>query len=228
MKWFGKIAAGIVLGIIAVILSSFVFDLSVGGKMAGSQAGMWVMLATFVVVLGLALSAPTGKKAWGWGNILCGLLSFALPLVGLVFSGVVGGNIADLATRDQAYASLQQIGITPESVLVFANEISEAETGAETAGAAIGAAMGAAIGAELGGMMVIGTLILIGLLPGLIFIVMAGFLLRGGTIEQQQLLEEPVVSKRAAEADKMRQDPASPAQDPIKIDPAGKLAASPA
>ncbi len=181
--------------------------------MTGGQAGMWAMLAAFVVVLVLALTARTGKKAWGRGNLLCGLLSFAVPLAGLVFSGVVGGNIAELATSIQAYELLQPIGITPESVLVFAQAISEAETGAETAGAEIGAA----IGAGLGGMMVTGTLIFIGFFLGLIFIIIAFFLLRGGTLNQQRLPEgpiKPVVPRRVADVDTARQDLASPAQDP--------------
>ncbi len=178
--------------------------------MTGGQAGMWAMLAAFVVVLVLALTARTGKEAWGRGNLLCGLLSFAVPLAGLVFSGDVGGNIAELATSIQAYELLQPIGITPESVLVFAQAISDAETGVETAGAEIGVA-------GLGGMMVIGTLIFIGLFLGLIFIIIAFFLLRGGTLNQQRLPEgpvKPVVPRRVADVDQARQHLASPAQDP--------------
>jgi hypothetical protein len=89
---FGKILAGILMGIVAAVLATMVFGLGVGGGESGGRTGLWAALGGFLVTLGLAVTAERGRYAWGRGMLLCGLLCFALPLAGMLFSGIVGGK----------------------------------------------------------------------------------------------------------------------------------------
>jgi hypothetical protein len=109
---FGKILAGSLMGIIAAVLATTVFGLGSGGGESGGRTGLWAALVAFLVTLGLAMMAQRGRYAWGRGMLICGLLSFALPLAGLLFSGIIGGQ-----------------------------SIASAKSGAEQAGAAIGTVM---------------------------------------------------------------------------------------
>lgn len=109
---FGKLIAGVLMGIVAAVLATTVFGLGAGGGESGGRTGLWAALAAFVLVLVLAFTAQRGRYAWGRGMLLCGLLCFALPLAGLLFSGIVGGQ-----------------------------SIATAKSGAEQAGAALGTVM---------------------------------------------------------------------------------------
>lgn len=109
---FGKLFAGIVMGLVVAILSFFVFGLGTGAGEAGASRGGWAALIGFAVMLVLALTATRSSYAWGRGLLLCGLLCFAMPLATMVFSGIIGA---------------QQIGAAP--------------TEAGRAGAALGTAM---------------------------------------------------------------------------------------
>jgi hypothetical protein len=109
---FGKLIAGVVMGIVVAILSFLVFGLGTGAGEAGASRGGWAALIGFTVMLVLALTATRSSYAWGRGLLLCGLLCFAMPLATMVFSGIIGA---------------QQIGAAP--------------TEAGRAGAALGTAM---------------------------------------------------------------------------------------
>lgn len=109
---FGKLLAGILMGIVVAILSFLVFGLGTGAGEAGAGRGGWAALIGFGLMLVLALTASRGSYAWGRGFLLCGLLCFAMPLATLAFSGIIGA---------------QQIGAAP--------------TEAGRAGAALGTAM---------------------------------------------------------------------------------------
>lgn len=108
----GKIFAGVVMGIVAALLATTVFGLGAGGGESGGRMAMWAALGGFLLTLGLAITAERGRYAWGRGMLLCGLLCFAMPLAGILFSAIFG-----------------------------AQSIGAAGTGAEKAGAAIGTAM---------------------------------------------------------------------------------------
>ena len=147
---FGKILSGLVMGLIAAVLGSVLLGLLVGGGPEGVTAGFWGMGLGFALVLTLAVTAKRAKRAWGRGFLVCALMSFALPLAGLVFSGIVGTKVIEQA---------------------------DPETGARA---------GAAIGAGLGGMMVTGTLAFMGFFAGLIFAILAFFLLRNDSTRRNE------------------------------------------
>jgi hypothetical protein len=54
--------------------------------------GLWEALGGFLITLGLAVTAERGRYAWGRGVLTCCLLSFALPLAGRLFAGIVDGQ----------------------------------------------------------------------------------------------------------------------------------------
>jgi hypothetical protein len=93
MKWIGKITAGVATGIIAAVLAAYVTVTGAGGGPEGGEAGAWAMLIGFAIVLTLALAAKTTKKAWGYGILICALLSFAIPLAGVLYGEIVGSRI---------------------------------------------------------------------------------------------------------------------------------------
>jgi hypothetical protein len=95
---FGKILAGVLMGIVAAVLATTVFGLGAGGGESGGKMGLWAALGGFLVTLGLAVTAERGRYAWGRGMLLNGLLCFAMPLAGLLFAGIVGGQSISTAT----------------------------------------------------------------------------------------------------------------------------------
>lgn len=109
---FGKLFAGIVMGIVVAILCFLVFGIGSGAGEAGAGRGGWAALVGFAFMMTLALTAARSGYAWGRGLLLCGLLCFAMPLATMIFSGIIGA---------------QQMGAAP--------------TEAGRAGAAIGTAM---------------------------------------------------------------------------------------
>jgi len=89
---FNKILAGIVMGLVIGLLCSIVFGIGSGGGAEGGKTGLWAAAAGFLIMMALALSAARGRYAWGRGLLLSGLLCFALPLAGIVFTGIVGAD----------------------------------------------------------------------------------------------------------------------------------------
>lgn len=109
---FGKIVAGLVMGLIAAFLGFIIFALMVGGGEEGAGTGLWGIYLGFAAALILAVTARTGKRAWGRGMVLNGLLCFTAPIAGFVFS-----------------------------VVTTTGAIGEASPGAETVGTVIGAGL---------------------------------------------------------------------------------------
>lgn len=97
---FGKIFAGIVMGLVVAILTYFVFGLGTGGGSGGAERGGWAALSGFIVTMILAVTATRGRFAWGRGLLISGLLCFAMPLAGLLLSGIIGAqSIAQQGTE---------------------------------------------------------------------------------------------------------------------------------
>jgi hypothetical protein len=108
---FGKIVAGIVMGLIIWILASMVFGLAAGGGEGGGKFGLWAGLAAAVLTLILALTAARGRYAWGRGMLVAGLLCFAMPLAGILFTGIVGSSHMATAPSGSAQQAGAAIGV---------------------------------------------------------------------------------------------------------------------
>lgn len=100
MRIVSKILAGLILGIIALLAAS-----PVAGAFVESGASNIVFLAVFATVMVACLFAPTGRRAWGRGSLLCGLLFFALPLSTLALSGMVASDMVTNASANDAGAT---------------------------------------------------------------------------------------------------------------------------
>ena len=113
-----KILAGLAMGVVAALLSAMLVGLISGGGNGGADPATWSMAAGFVLVLILALTARSGKRAWGRGALVNGLLSFLLPLSGLIFSAVVGTKAISEAPLDAASQAGTAIGTGLGGILI--------------------------------------------------------------------------------------------------------------
>lgn len=137
MRLVSKIFAAVVfLALTFIVLSPLGAGLG--------DTGVPVVFVAALVVAGICIIAPTGRRAWGRGFLLDGLLMLAMPLLVLPLLG-------------RAYSE------TTEAAALTAT--SELDTAASEIGAGLGAAMvfGAAsvIGLILGAIFVILGLVLV-------------------------------------------------------------------
>jgi hypothetical protein len=122
---FNKILASIIMGIIVAILSSIVGGLAAGGGEDGGVVALWSALVGFLLIGVLALTAATGRYAWGRGMLLCGILSFAMPLASILFTIVFSvGHFKTVPTdtASQVGASLGA-GLAGTAMTVFTGVI---------------------------------------------------------------------------------------------------------
>lgn len=95
MRIVSKILAAIFMAIVAVVASS-----PLAAAFVSSESSNIVFGVVLLIVLAACLFAPTGRRAWGRGALLCGCLFLALPLSTLALSGVVTEEIISTSTDD--------------------------------------------------------------------------------------------------------------------------------
>lgn len=88
---FGKIVAGILGGATVSSLGLFVFTIAAAantseGQLTPGGAGLFFLIL-MVAALVVALTAPRAAKAWRRLLLMSAILSFAIPLSGLIFTG---------------------------------------------------------------------------------------------------------------------------------------------
>lgn len=106
---FGKLFAGLVMGILVGILAFTIVSMGSGSK-AMDGAG-WSALAMGALTMFLAARAERAKYAWGRGLLLCGVLCFALPLAAMIGSGVVAADsMSSVAAKSDAEKAGTAVG----------------------------------------------------------------------------------------------------------------------
>ena len=104
----GKIISGLVGGLIVAILGAMLVTLALASNPeSGGQTGAMAFFVFWVVAVVMALTAPRAGKAWRRLLITSGLLSFAMPISSLIFSGA---QVADAASQGGEYASAAVAG----------------------------------------------------------------------------------------------------------------------
>lgn len=111
MRLVSKILAGIIMGVIAILAAS-----PVAAVFVESGNSNIVFAVVFGAVLLASILAPTGRRAWGRGSLLCGLLFVVLPISTLALSGQVTSDIVTNAAANDAGAAA--IGATIGSGLM--------------------------------------------------------------------------------------------------------------
>ncbi len=96
----GKVIAAIIMGIMGGLIGMILAGMSVGGGETGGSIGIWAFLVGLVLMIALALTAKTARKAWGRTTLVSGLMGFLLPLSGLLFTTVVGTQAVQEASGD--------------------------------------------------------------------------------------------------------------------------------
>lgn len=89
MKLFGKLLAGVIGGSIAASLFQMVISLPFANYLPDDDSLFWgIGIAFWILLVLLSVRAQRPARAWRLQFILSGLLCFALPLSGIVFTGV--------------------------------------------------------------------------------------------------------------------------------------------
>ena len=88
MRIISKVIAAILMASIAFLAVSPLAAAFVTGGNSNIVFGV-----VFLAVLAACLLAPTGRRAWGRGALLCGFLFLALPISVLVLSGTVSNEL---------------------------------------------------------------------------------------------------------------------------------------
>ncbi|MCW5737337.1 MAG: hypothetical protein KIS73_24640 [Enhydrobacter sp.] len=101
---FGKIVAGVIMGFVVAMVAWIVIGLGAGGGQSGGKAGVWAALIGFVLTMFLAVRAAGSRYAWGRGLLIAGLLCLAMPLSGVVFTGIVGAGAVSKEVTDAGRA----------------------------------------------------------------------------------------------------------------------------
>ena len=101
-----KIVAALVGGLIFAILGFMVVTMSLGGSLGDSTGGL-VMVGLFITACVITWKASSPAKAWRRLLISCGILSLAMPIAALLFSGSL---MASGPQGDAAYAAGSAIG----------------------------------------------------------------------------------------------------------------------
>jgi len=89
MKLFGNLLAGVIGGGIAASLFQMVISLPFANYLPEDDSLFWgIGIASWILLIFLSVRAQRPARAWRLQFILSGLLCFALPLSGIVFTGV--------------------------------------------------------------------------------------------------------------------------------------------
>lgn len=88
MKVVAGIFGGLILSLLAMSVATIVFAAG-AAEHRGTPPGIWVLLVTWVVAFIVALKATTAGKAWRRLMLSSAILSFLLPISGLVFTGAM-------------------------------------------------------------------------------------------------------------------------------------------
>ncbi len=103
---FGKIVSGIIGGLILAISGAILVAFAL--PTVGSALGI-AFPAFWIIGLVLALTASRAAKAWGRIFVTLAILSFAMPLSSLVFTGSMVAEVAT-ATEDEEYTGVATAG----------------------------------------------------------------------------------------------------------------------
>lgn len=72
-----------------------------------SGSSNFVFLAGFVIVVLIVFLAPTGRRAWGRGSLVVGVIFLAMPLFVLALSTQVGTTmVQEASTADESAAAI--------------------------------------------------------------------------------------------------------------------------
>lgn len=102
-----KFIAGLVGGLILAALSMFLVSIaSAGSSQSSGTGGATVFLITWIIAFIVALTAPRAAKAWRRLFLLSGIVSFLMPLSGVVFTGSYLANKGATSAAETAGATL--------------------------------------------------------------------------------------------------------------------------
>jgi hypothetical protein len=87
-----KILAGILGGLIVAILAMMLTGLATAGSSPKGSGGGTVFFLAWAAGIAIAVMAPHAAKAWRRLLLTSAVLSFMLPLAGIVFTGSVVAN----------------------------------------------------------------------------------------------------------------------------------------
>lgn len=93
MRIFSKIIAGIFFALIASLAAS-----PLAAAFVSSGNSNLVLGVVFFAVAAACLLAPTGRRAWGRGSLLCGVLFVTLPISTLILSGQVTKEVIEASS----------------------------------------------------------------------------------------------------------------------------------
>jgi len=88
MKILAGIVGGLLMAIVAMLLATTAF--AAGGD--GASTGIGTFFVAWLVGIGIALLAPRAGKAWRRLLLTTSVLSFLLPIAGLIYTGSYMAN----------------------------------------------------------------------------------------------------------------------------------------
>ncbi len=95
-----KILAGIIGGLILAILGALLVTVMfAGSKGSGASLGVISFLVLWGVGILIGVRASSASKAWRKLLIACAVLSFLLPISGLIYTGSFMANNVDLSAQ---------------------------------------------------------------------------------------------------------------------------------
>jgi hypothetical protein len=107
-----KILAGILGGLIWAVLGSFLVTMTFAASSGSPTSGALAFFIFWAAGLLVALKAPGAAKAWRRLLLTSAVLSFLLPLSGLVFTGSYMANMGNTGEHATAAAAGAAIGGT--------------------------------------------------------------------------------------------------------------------
>lgn len=109
-----KFVAGLIGGLILTILATTVVGLA-GAASGGGVGAAATFIGVWIIGFVIALTAPRAGKSWRRLMLTSGLMSFMLPLSGIVFTG---SYIATKVDHTTAHAAAETAGATIGGALV--------------------------------------------------------------------------------------------------------------
>lgn len=82
-----KLLAGLIGGFILAVLGSLLVAVTFAASSSGGYGGFVAFFVFGIAGLAIALTAPAAAKAWRRLLITAGILSFMLPLAGILYTG---------------------------------------------------------------------------------------------------------------------------------------------
>jgi cytochrome c oxidase assembly factor CtaG len=107
-----KILAGILGGLILAILGAMLVTVTFAATKNGSGIGVAAFFVMWVAGIIIALTAPAAAKAWRRLFLSSAVLSFLLPLSGLIYTGSYVASMDSTAEHATAAAAGAAIGGT--------------------------------------------------------------------------------------------------------------------